>query len=338
MLKATFIIDKKSIIIFLFILYFIMISIKSNNLIGIYNFSKEKTNFKNENSNNIFRNNSNSNESKNVDVYFNKCYIPPDNSNIKIIHLIITRFMIEYWKADDFPRKMYNKDYILNGIRVMKKYLFPSLEKQSCKEFIWVLMLGDKANITYVESLFNFYIPFEYKVIYKHSIKKYVKNITEGFDVLITTRIDYDDRIYYDAVNDVRKVINIDKPILLYGYNRGVRQYEISDKYYNYWNNLNNEGVWSVFASLIVVLKKVNDTYTVYDLGYHTLLRKTILQSYKSFGIIKLNYEPAIIDSGEAKFVWVRQKYSGTYDYHIEKRKSGKEYDFNLSKFYGKFI
>ena len=335
MLKATFIIDKKSIIIFLFILYFIMISIKSNNLIGIYNFSKEKTNFKNENSNNIFRNNSNSNESKNVDVYFNKCYIPPDNSNIKIIHLIITRFMIEYWKADDFPRKMYNKDYILNGIRVMKKYLFPSLEKQSCKEFIWVLMLGDKANITYVESLFNFYIPFEYKVIYKHSIKKYVKNITEGFDVLITTRIDYDDRIYYDAVNDVRKAINLYKPMFLYGYNRGVHYYEEDGKYYDFYRNYTNEGVMSIFVSLIIVLNKVNDTYIVYDMGRHPIIKKTLIEKYKSFGIKELNYDPANFDSGEAKFVWVRQNYSGAY-YHSKFIKQYlKIYNFNLTKFYG---
>ena len=34
--------------------------------------------------------------------------------------------------------------------------------------------------------------------------------------ILITSRIDYDDRIYYDAVNDVRKAVNIHKPILFY--------------------------------------------------------------------------------------------------------------------------
>lgn len=265
----------------------------------------------------------------------NKCYISPDNLNIKIIHLIITRFMIEYWKADNFPRKIYNKDYILNGIRVMKKYLFPSLEKQSCKDFIWILMLGDNANISYVESLFNFNIPFEYRIIYKHSIKNYVKNVTKGFDVLITTRIDYDDRIYYDAINDVRKAINLYKPMLLYGYNRGVHYYEADGKYYDFYRNYTNEGVMSIFVSLIIVLNKVNDTYIVYDMGRHPIIRKTLLEKYKSFGIKELNYEPAVFDSGEAKFVWVRQNYSGLYFHSNFIKKYLKVYNFNLTKFYG---
>ena len=88
----------------------------------------------------------------------------------------------------------------------MKKYLFPSLEAQSCKNFIWILKLGDKANITFVKSLLDINNSFESKVIYEKNI---IKNITKGSDILITTRIDYDDRIYYDAVNDVRKVINL---------------------------------------------------------------------------------------------------------------------------------
>ena len=58
--------------------------------------------------------------------------------------------MIEFVKINGFPKKIYTEEYILNGIRVMKRYLFPSLENQSCKQFIWILMLGNKANISYV--------------------------------------------------------------------------------------------------------------------------------------------------------------------------------------------
>ena len=130
--------------------------------------------------------------------------------------------MIEFWPLEDFSKKIYREDYILNGIRVMKKYLFPSLENQSCKQFIWVLNVGDKANITYLKSLINFNSLFEKKVIYQKDLKEYIRNITKEYNILITTRIDYDDRIYYDAVNDVRKAININKPLILYGYNSGV--------------------------------------------------------------------------------------------------------------------
>ena len=93
----------------------------------------------------------------------------------------------------------------------------------------------------------------------------------------------------------------------------------------------------SIFVSLILVLNKVNDTYSVYDLGHHSSIRKSILESYKTFGIKSLNYEPTIFDNGEVKFIWVRQNYSGQYSYSLRLLKRLKQFNFNLSNFCGKF-
>ena len=263
-----------------------------------------------------------------------KCYINLDNSNLAIIHLIFTRFMMDFnlYKNKDL---IYEDVYIFNGIRVMKKYLFPSLENQSCKNFTWILLLGDKANITNIESLVQLNQSFDSKVIYRKDLKNYLKFITKDYNILITTRIDYDDAIYYDAVNDVRKVINVNKPIIAHGYNRGVSYYEINGKYYDFYNNWKNEGVMSVFASLIVNLKKVNDTYTIFDTGCHYEIRKNILNWYKRFGIKDMNYEPAVFDNGDPKFIYVRQKFSGSYKMLIPKINPR---IFDLNKFYGKYF
>lgn len=266
----------------------------------------------------------------------NNCYSSYENNNIKIIHLIITRFMIEFYEVNGFPKKLYLKDYLLNGIRVLKKYLLSSLENQTCKEFIWILMVGDKTNISHVKSMLSFNYSFDCFIVYKNSINRFIKNITKGYDVLISTRIDYDDQIYYDAVNDVRKAVNINKPMVLYGYNRGVYYFEFNKKYYEFYKTFENEGVMSVFASLIVVLNKVNNTYTVYDLGNHMFLRKQILNSYKLYGIKKLNYEPAIFDNGAPKFIYVRQKYSGGNINYKQIPTNLKEVNFSINKFFGK--
>ena len=45
-----------------------------------------------------------------------------------------------------------------------------------------------------------------------------MRNITKGFDILIILIV-YDNKTYYDVVNDVRKAININKHMILYGYN-----------------------------------------------------------------------------------------------------------------------
>ena len=251
-------------------------------------------------------------ENKNEKIN-NKCYEIPDNSNSNIIHLIITRFLTEFFHINEFPEKMYTKDYVENGIRVLKKYLFPSLENQSCKSFIWILMIGEKANIKYIKSKLNIKTNFKKIILYQKDIKSYINNITKGYKVLITTRIDYDDKIYYDAVNDVRKTVNFNKPMILHGYMRGVRYIEFNNKYYDFIQKNAKNGVWSVFASLIIIINKLNDLYTIYDMGHHMYVRKTLLKKYKSFGINKLDYEPAIFDNGTPKFIYVKQKYSGTF-------------------------
>ena len=160
-----------------------------------------------------------------------------------------------------------------------------------------------------------------------------MKNISKAYDVLITTRMDYDDRIYYDAVNDIRKAININKPILLHGYNRGVLYFESNKKYYELYNKKGNDGALGLFLSLIIFTNKLKHTLTIFDIGNHWKSRKTLLEKYKSYGIKELDYDPAVFDSGGEKFVYVRQNYSHSYNHHLKMIKSLKEQNFNLNQF-----
>ena len=42
----------------------------------------------------------------------NKCYLPLDKSTNRIIHLIITRFLVEFFNKFDFEKKIYAKNEI----------------------------------------------------------------------------------------------------------------------------------------------------------------------------------------------------------------------------------
>lgn len=59
------------------------------------------------------------------------------------------------------------------------------------------------------------------------------------------------------------------------------------------------------------------------------------MEKYKSYGINKINYDPSIFDSGDPKYIWVRQKYSGYNDSEIN-QKELKLANFNFSTFFGK--
>ena len=319
------------IIIFIYISYFNMNNYINNSIINKnQNFLGDSTN----NSNTIFNDYQKKLNSDENDFSQNSCYPVFQKKNIKVTHLIITRFIIEFLK--EFKKTIYTKEYIKNGIRVMKKYLFNSLENQKCKDFLFILLLGNRANISYVRSLFNFKLSFKYRLIRYKNLNLFLKKITKVIDVLITTRIDYDDLIYYDAVNDVRKAIDLNKPILLYGYNKGVYYFESDNKYYDFFRTYNHKGCMSIFVSLITVLKYVNQTLTIYNLRGHTNIRETLLKKYKDFGIKELNYEPAIFEYLDHKFIWVRQKFSGTYKQYKNIQYKLKEINFNLTKFYGK--
>jgi len=316
----------------LFFLLHIIVLNKNNKLLRKNRIKEDRYNKSNIDAINI------NNSEKNKKVY-QKCYLPVDNSNSnsKIIHFITTRFLIEYDIKSDFNKILYSENYITNGIRVMKRYLFPSLESQSCKLFTWIIILGNKANLTYIKPLITFKYSFEMKIIYEKDFKKFLRNRIKDYDVLITTRIDYDDRIYYDAVNDVRKAINFDKPMILYGYNRGLYYLESNEKYFLF-NLKTKDGCHSIFCSLVIILRSVNDTYTIYDTGNHMFIRKNLLESYKRFGIKKLDYDPAIFDRGDPKFVYVRQNYSHSMNNtkNMKIQRKFKEYKLNLRNFYGK--
>ena len=103
--------------------------------------------------------------------------------------------------------------------------------------------------------------------------------------------------------NDIRKQINSNKPLMLYGYNRGFQYYEINNKHYELSKDYKKASVMNLFISLIVDLKKVNDTIYITDLGLHILIRNKLLKIAKSFGVKNITYESAVFDNGDIKVV-----------------------------------
>ena len=261
------------------------------------------------------------------------CYESEEFLNKKILHFVITRFLFTF-----FSKKELGERYIKNGLRVMKTYLLPSLEAQKCKDFTWILMLGDRANLTFLKPLIDFNTTFDYKIVYYKDINKFVNESTKNIDIFISSNMDYDDRIFYDAVNDVRKRINMAYPIFFFGYTSGYIYFENTGIYgispYKYKN-----GAINIFLSSILNLHKTNGAYYIYQfnkLGSHTSVKSDFIKNknYKKFGLKKLDYNPAEFEHKEQKFVYVRQNYSISFAF----TKNVKKFinNFDLDKFYGR--
>ena len=67
------------------------------------------------------------------------------------------------------------------------------------------------------------------------------------------------------------------------------------------------------------------------------LLEKNLLESYKRYGIKKLDCDPAVFGRGDPKFVYVRQNYSHSMNNtkNMKIQRKYREYKLNLSSFYG---
>lgn len=261
------------------------------------------------------------------------CYESEEFLNKTILHFVITRFLFTF-----SPKKVFSEQYIKNGLRVMKTYLLPSLEAQKCKNFTWILMLGDSANITFLKSLIDFNTTFDYKLVYYKDINKLINESTKNIDIFISSGMDYDDRIFYDAVNDVRKRINLTYPIFFFGYHNGYIYFENTGIYgispYKY-----EGGAINIFLSSILNLHKTNGAYYIYqfnDLGSHISVKTDFIknENYKKFGLKKLDYNPAEFEHKEPKFVYVRQNYS--HSFALTKTVKAVINNFDLDKFYGR--
>jgi len=104
---------------------------KNNNIRNVIidnsiNSNDDKNSKINDNNSNINSNNPINIDNKEILNLNKRCHIPIDNPNMRIVHLVLTRFLMDLHNKNkkEFLELIKTKEYILNGIRVMKKYLF----------------------------------------------------------------------------------------------------------------------------------------------------------------------------------------------------------------------
>ncbi len=135
---------------------------------------------------------------------------------MKTKHLVITRLAIK-WRFKDTGLEWI--DWLEHSIDLMNTFCRPSLENQSSQDFQLISLIGEKT-IYLKHKLHNeifLQIPnnpeCNYEILRKEIIKAindYISTL-EGYDSVIITRIDRDDCLGRDFIENVRKYLS-DKP------------------------------------------------------------------------------------------------------------------------------
>lgn len=144
-----------------------------------------------------------------------------------IKHIIITRFNLPHknWVKNRYGKTL-NDDWLDNRYNLFKDYCLPSVIGQTNKNFEWWLFFDTKTPKkfkTINESLKNKHSNI--KIFYEASLESFWDNLAKqvekhfkasDFDILITTRLDNDDVISVNFINDIQKKVKLeDKPYLL---------------------------------------------------------------------------------------------------------------------------
>lgn len=118
---------------------------------------------------------------------------------MQISHLIFTRFNIQYEEKDNIGIQ---PEWLEKRLRLFEQYCLPSIIRQSCKDFTWILLGDIRTTNEYKKRINNYtlqvpqirtyWIGYQndgYHAVYKKIGQEFAKNK----DVFISTRLDNDD-------------------------------------------------------------------------------------------------------------------------------------------------
>lgn len=208
-----------------------------------------------------------------------------------IKHFIFTRFFSFY--DFKYPYDIYDVNFLQERLPLTKNVL-NSLDNQTNKDFDLIFVLNDKffddPKYEFIFSTLRKYttLPIKFmknvgrSYLFTPRLNREAADLLEAamseYDYVVTTRIDYDDFVYKDAVADTQaKVAECDK-ILGYGYCKGYEY--VNGELYSRWADWGKKGHLGIFQSLILKssFAKEMPVFSVEDFNHHVF--KTDLKKF----------------------------------------------------------
>ena len=174
-------------------------------------------------------------------------------SDKKIKHFVIMRFFTFYDKK--YPYDIYDVNFLRQQI-ILARNALGSLENQTNKNFELVFMVNDKF---FVDSKYEFIfsslknstsLPITF--IKRNDIKLLTKDALNEYNYVITSRMDFDDFIYKDAIAIAQGKVDECDSILAHGYCKGYIYRQRASELYNFAHMCKGIGFVAILISLIL--------------------------------------------------------------------------------------
>jgi uncharacterized protein (UPF0297 family) len=133
-------------------------------------------------------------------------------------HYLITRFNLraDYWDVTKNNEQLLTDEWMDNRMWLFENFCFPSVVGQTNQNFEWLLYFDTNTKEVYqnriqelVANQPNFKVFFvDAMPSFMPELHNYITNESKDKPYLITTRIDNDDSIHIDFINEVQKQFN----------------------------------------------------------------------------------------------------------------------------------
>jgi hypothetical protein len=188
-------------------------------------------------------------------------------------HFIVTRFNLKNVQGfDKYKLSISSEEWLATRFLLFEKYCFPSIVKQTCRNFIWFVLFSSDTPEKYLLNIRKYELQFDcFKPVFldrgtndhikealNNEIQKYI-SISDKF--VITSRVDNDDAFHIEMINEVQKHFEQNHNTFIsfiYGY-----QFEIERKVIVLANAMNNH-----FVSKIEKISSGIETVIVHDHTY----------------------------------------------------------------------
>lgn len=180
-----------------------------------------------------------------------------------IKHFVFTRFFS--WKSAAYPHDIFDVEFLSKQLLVAN-HVLKSLENQTNKNFELIFVLHpnffDNPKYEFVFSTLkdsttlpirfmrNAGKNYLFRPEINSELSSLIRKATDEYDFVITTRMDFDDFVFKDAVADTQAKIDECDSVLSYGYNNGYDYISTSHELYSILRV--GDGHKSVFQSLIL--------------------------------------------------------------------------------------
>lgn len=231
-------------------------------------------------------------------------------SDKKIKHFVIMRF----FTFDDpkYPYDIYDVNFLKQQI-ILARNALGSLENQTNKNFDLVFMVNSKffsdSKYEFIFSLLKNSTSLPITFIKRNDIKLLTKGAINEYDYVITSRMDFDDFIYKDAIAIAQSKVDECDSILAHGYCKGYI-YRHGSELYNFTHMCKGTGFVAVLMSLILKssFAKNLPLINVYSFKHGSI--KTGMERFLKKNHIEFSENMFQPDSSTRAFIYFRHEAS----------------------------